>query len=67
MTANFYSFRFLVLAFELTNILVRHKYVEAPYAFHTIYGLCTTFILALFDGQTSFNVKTLYNCEFREV
>jgi len=41
-----------VLIFEVTNILMRHKYVEAPYAFHIIYGLCVTFILALFEGQT---------------
>jgi len=41
-----------VLAFELTNILMRRKYVKAPYAFHIIYGLCITFILAFFEGQT---------------
>jgi len=31
---------------------MRRKYVEAPYAFHNIYGLCITFILSLFEGQT---------------
>jgi len=31
---------------------MRHKYVEAPYTFHTIYGLCITSILVLFEGQT---------------
>jgi len=41
-----------VLAFELNDILVRHKYVKASYAFHPIYGLCITFILALFQEQT---------------
>jgi len=41
-----------VLTFELNDILVRRKYVEVPYAFHIIYGLCITFILALFEGQT---------------
>jgi len=40
------------VTFELTNILMRRKYVEASYAFHIIYGLCITFILALFEGQT---------------
>jgi len=43
---------FIVLAFELINILMRRKYTEAPQAFRIEYGLCITYILALFEGQT---------------
>jgi len=49
---NFSFAEILVLTFELTNILMRLKYVEVPHTFHIIYGLCITFILALFEGQT---------------
>ena len=42
----------LQITFELINILVRRKYVEAPHSFHIEYGLYITFILALFEGQT---------------
>ena len=46
------SAKHLQETFELINILVRRKYVEAPHAFHIEYGLYITFILALFKGQT---------------
>jgi len=59
LTVIFHLLRFLVLPFDLTNILMRRKYVEAPYAFHIIYGLCITFILALFEGQITF-ILALY-------
>jgi len=37
----------LQVTFELINILVRRKYVEAPDVFHIEYGLCTTFIFGI--------------------
>ena len=49
------SAKHLQETFELINILVRRKYVEAPQAFHIEYGLYITFILALFEGQTFFS------------
>ena len=42
-----------MLVFELIHILVGRKYAKAPHTFHIEYGLCITFILALFEGKPS--------------